>query len=110
MKLPYRSHASIPNEKLTRYILSENHVVGKFKAKFFRDLGFDESNISLFKQALKTVARTEQVKEDQSSEYGIKYLIEGKIETPSGETIKVRTVWIIEKGQKIPRFVTVYPV
>ena len=51
-----------------------------------------------------------RVKESIVSEYGTKYVIDGSIETPSGNVVKVRTIWIIEKGQDRPRFVTVYPI
>ncbi|EKD91393.1 MAG: hypothetical protein ACD_30C00014G0003 [uncultured bacterium] len=43
MKLPNGSKTFISKEKLLNYILSEIHPVGKFKAKFFRNLGFDET-------------------------------------------------------------------
>lgn len=110
MKLPYNKNVIIPKEKLTKYVLSETHAVGKFKAKFFLKFGFDETNISVFKDALKTIAESEEVKEELSSTYGTKYLIDSKMKTPSGKTIKVRTVWIIEGDNKRTRFVTVYPV
>ena len=45
MKLAYRKKAHIPIEKLTEYILSETHTVGRLKAKFFRAAGFDQSNV-----------------------------------------------------------------
>lgn len=110
MKLPYNKNIFIPNEKLTKYVLSETHELGKFKAKYFRKLGLDETNISLFEKTLRRLAQDQEITEEMSSVYGTKYVIEGKIETPIGKKIKVRTVWILEKGQKRPRFVTVYPV
>jgi len=41
--------------------------------------------------------------------YGKKFIIEGQLECPSGEKVKVVTVWVILEGDNIPRFVTVYP-
>lgn len=109
MKLPNSKNVSIPKEKLTKYVLSETHSVGKFKAKFFRKLGFNETNVNSFEESLRAIAPKE-VKEEISTAYGTKYLIDGEIKTPSGKVIKVRTVWILEGGQKKPRFITVYPV
>ncbi|MGH7599609.1 MAG: DUF6883 domain-containing protein [bacterium] len=43
MKLPNREKAYIPPSKLRDYLLSETHVVGRGKAKFFRMFGFKEA-------------------------------------------------------------------
>lgn len=110
MKLPYRKNVYIPKVKLTGYLLSQTHAVGRFKSEYFRTLGYDELNVSLFEEDLRTIAQSQDVKEILSTPYGTKYIIDGKIEAPSGRVVKLRTVWIIEEGQKRPRFVTVYPV
>lgn len=110
MKLPNSSRAIIPKEKLINYVLSETHSTGKFKAKFFRGLGFNETNASLFEKALRTIANSEEIKDVSTTIYGAKYIIDGKINTPSGKMVKIRTIWIIEQDQKEPRFITVYPV
>ena len=110
MKLPNSDKVIISREKLTDYILSETHSTGKFKARFFRTLGFNETNVSIFERALRTIANSEETKDTSTSVYGTKYVLDGKVVTPSGKTIKLRTIWIIEKGQNRPRFITVYPV
>lgn len=110
MKLPNGKDAHISSEKLTEYILSETHIVGKLKAKFFRRAGFNETNISVFKKALLEIALTQEVKDVVSTIYGKKYVIDGEIISPKKMILKVRIVWIIEIGQSSPRFVTVYPV
>lgn len=109
MKLPNRKNAIIPKEKLTNYLLSETHATGKFKARFFRNLGFDESNVELFENAIRKIAK-QPAKETLTSPFGTKYVIDGEVETPSGEVVQLRTVWIIEEGQKRARFITIYPV
>ena len=43
------------------------------------------------------------------SPHGIKYIIEGVLEAPSGAAPRIRTVWILETGETTPRFVTAYP-
>lgn len=110
MKLPYSKNIVIPKEKLTKYILSETHPVGSSKARLFRELGFDETNLDTLKQSLSKVAKTGEVKEVRELSYGINYAINGTIETPSGKTIRVTTVWFIKTGRKTPSFVTTYPV
>ena len=95
---------------MTDYLLSETHATGKFKAKFFRNLGFDETNADLLEESIRKLAQGNNIKEESSSPYGKKYIIDGKIDTPSERLVMMRTVWIIEKGQKRPRFITIYPV
>lgn len=110
MKLPFRKNAHIPKEKLEEYLLSQTHAVGRFKAKFFSSLGFDQTNIDKLEKLLLFIAQNTEVKEVIRSEYGEKYIIDGKMKTPTGKIVKIRTVWIIEKDQKGPRFLTAYPV
>lgn len=108
-KLPHRKNAYIPKEKLENYLLSETHAVGKSKAKFFRLVGYHETNLDELSDGLLAIAGTEEVKERISSPHGIKYVIEGTLSTPSGRVIKVQTIWIIETETNQPRFVTAYP-
>ena len=110
MKLPFGKKARIPKEKITGYIPSETHSKGKIKAKFFRHYGFDESNVTLLEKSLIKIASTQETSNIVESDHGTKYVIKGKIKTPSGKIIQVRTIWIIEPNQEVPRFVTAYPV
>lgn len=109
MKLPYRERAYIPSHKLHNYLLSKTHSVGKWKAGFFRSLGFDETNADALEQQLIAIAHSEDVKDDAPSSYGTKYVIDGLLRASSGRFVQVQTVWIIEVGQDRPRFVTAYP-
>jgi len=109
MKLPNRDNAFVPASKLTDYLLSETHSVGRSKAKFLRLLGFDESNVQMLEQGLLAIAQTGDVKEAISSPHGTKYVIEGSLLAPDGRSAQVQTVWIIDAGQDRPRFVTTYP-
>lgn len=110
MKLPHRKNAYIPKEKLTDYILSETHADGKLKAKLFRKVGFNETNLALLEKSLLNIAYTGEVKDIVESIHGTKYVIDGEIKTPSGKILKIRTVWILEPNKNAPRFVTTYPV
>ena len=82
MRLPYRKNVYIPKAKLTVYLLSRTHAVGRFKSKYFRALGYDELNINLLEEALRTVAQSEDVNEVLPTPYGTKYILDGKIEAP----------------------------
>jgi len=90
-------------------LLSSIHSVGKAKARFFREFGFNDSNIAFWETSLLDIAKTADVAEVTSNPFGVKYIIDGSIPTPVGITVNIRTVWIIETGEKYPRFVTAYP-
>ncbi len=63
----------------------------------------------MLQAGLIAIAQNEKIKEAIPSAYGVKYIIEGPLATPDGRFIAMRTVWIINKGQTEPRFVTTYP-
>lgn len=109
MFLPNRYKAYVPSPKLSAYLLSETHPVGKSKAKFFRSFGYNETNTELLEYGLSSVAQTQPIREVTSSAHGTKYVIDGTLETPAGISVKVMTVWIIDTGKTDPRFVTAYP-
>lgn len=109
MKLPNWENAYIQPAKLTGYLLSETHSVGSSKARLLRNVGFNETNVDMLEQRLLAIARSEDIKEVVSSPHGTKYIIEGQLETPTGSSVQLRTVWIIDTGQDHPRFVTAYP-
>lgn len=109
MELPNRESAYVPRNKLEGYVLSETHTVGRFKARFLRALGFDETRVGALEQGLLTIARSEDVTDVISSPYGTKYVIDGPLETPTGSRVRMRTVWIVDTGQDRPRFVTAFP-
>lgn len=110
MKLPYRAKAYVAKEKLTKYLLSETHPVGSSKARLFRSLGFDKTNTDKLTESFLKISRENDVKETRILLYSINYVVDGKMETPSGKTIMITTVWFIKTGQNRPRFVTAYPV
>lgn len=109
MQLPNRESAYIPRSKLIDYLLSRTHAVGKSKARFFYKFGFDETNGDTFEQGLRKIAQNYEITEQISMPYGEKYIIDGVLQTPRGSAINIRTVWIIEKGEINPHFVTAYP-
>lgn len=109
MKLPNQDKVYISPEKLTDYLLSETHSVGKSKAKFLRSVGFNESNVDVLEQCLILIAQSNEVVETTKTSHGTKFVIDGEIKTPIDVTAKLRTIWIIDAGEDIPRFVTAYP-
>jgi hypothetical protein len=109
MKLPYRENAYVPIEKLRDYLLLELHKVGQSKAKLLRTLGHDERTIDVLTANLLDIAYFEDVVKVIENDYGLKYLVDGFLQTPSGVAVQFRTVWFIKKGDDRPRFITGYP-
>jgi hypothetical protein len=109
MQLPNCLQAYIPSEKLSAYLLSETHAIGKAKATFFRALGFNETNVHLLEHGILTLPHSALAQEVIPSPHGVKYVIEGVLETPRGTAPRISTVWILETGETNSRFVTAYP-
>jgi hypothetical protein len=110
MVLPNSETAYVPIEKLTQYLLSPLHSVGKHKTRVLRSVGFDETNIALLENELLRLAKNENVLQMIETNYGMKYVLDGTISTPKGTTLNLKTIWIIEHGKTSPRFVTLYPI
>ena len=59
--------------------------------------------------ALRTLAQTADVASQAESPHGRKYVIVGRIESPVGKPVAVKTIWIVDKGLDAARLVTAYP-
>ena len=110
VRLPNSDNAYIPESKLTDYLLSDTHPVGRSKARFLNGAGFDATNVNILERELIAIAQLEEVREVTSSAYGTKYVVDGSVLSPNGRLIQLRTVWMIDRGLSEPRFVTGYPV
>ena len=109
MKLPGNAEVIVPEDKIIGYLLSDSHPVGKSKAYYFMALGYNKKDFVRLKKDLEAIAATNEVAEVISTPFGAKYIIDGEITGPSGTRKRLRTVWIVETGKTVPRFVTAYP-
>lgn len=107
--MPGYRHAVVDINKVTGYLLSETHPNGKHKARFFTRVGFSPSRAEVLQESLIKHARHDYIKQDLSG-FGSRYVVEAPLESPDGRNPAVRSVWFIEEGGDIPRFVTAYPV
>lgn len=108
-RLPYAVKSRIEAEKIHEYLLSSTHPAGRFKAAFFQDFGYSAGDWDEFKECLRQLILSQDVIRIEETPYGQKCVVEGALESPSGELLPVVTVWIIPRGQGIPRFITAYP-
>jgi hypothetical protein len=109
MKLPNAQSALVPREKITDYLLDAAHPDNSGKARFFAALGFAPDAWEVLAKAFRKQAQSSEIAEHLESAHGMKYVVDGPIETPLGRRVVVRTVWIIDLGRSCPRLVTAYP-
>ena len=84
-------------------------MIGHTKAAFFYKAGFTRQRVVGLRLALLDLAQKGDVTEVTEMLYGVKYVVDGELRTPTGESIEIRTVWIVEKREVRPRFVAAYP-
>lgn len=109
MKLPNYEQAIVPQEKITEYLLSLTHPDGKSKAKFFLKFGFNVDSWEIMATALINHAADYELTKIESSPFGTRYVVEGRVITPDGRNPEVRSVWFISTGDDIPRLISTYP-
>jgi hypothetical protein len=109
MKLPNADLVKVEREKIAEYLLNREHPDNGGKADFFIALGFRRDDWELLAGSFRRLAITYSVSQSMESVHGMKYIIDGAIETPTGKTPMVRTIWFIDSGETIPRLVTAYP-
>ncbi len=109
MNLPRVDAVEIAKEKITDYLLNPLHPDGAGKAIFFLAQGFRPDAWQVFAEALRQLAARFPVAKESESRHGVKYVVDGAIQTPVGKSPTVRTVWIVDQGSDTPRFVTAYP-
>ena len=68
MKIPNAEAAYVERSKLTKYLLSTTHPVGRSKAVFLRTLGFADDSVGGLEQGLVAIAKTEEVVEAERAE------------------------------------------
>ncbi len=109
MKLPNAENALVEREKIMEYLLNAAHPDNGGKAKFFEGAGFQRDKWETLAAAFRKLAREAEVTQSLESPQGQKYIIGGKIESPSGRAAMVQTIWIVDRGVDTPRLVTAYP-
>jgi hypothetical protein len=109
VKLPEADRVIIDPGKLRDYVLSPTHSIGRFKAVFFTRLGLTPENWERLEVEVRRLARQEEAEPGGETFFGVKYVVRGIITGPMGTSATVRTVWIVLRGEQVPRLVTIYP-
>lgn len=109
MKLPAAERAVVDSSKVRDYLLSESHPVGRFKAVFFAALGYSSANWEQLAADLRRHAADHEAVATEANPYGQKFEVRGTLRGPAARSAALVTVWIVLRGEDLPRFVTAYP-
>lgn len=107
--LPRAEDAVVEEPKIRGYLLNSEHDDGKHKAEFFTRFGFNREQWQDLAEALRSHAIKNVVEKTVRSPFGVRYVVEGPLSTPDERNPLVRSVWIIDEGEELPRLVTAYP-
>lgn len=109
MRLPRADSAIIDDRKLREYLLSAEHPVGRFKAAFFRSLGYGPGEANLLREALLAHAREGEAELGEASAYGQRYRVRGILRGVAGRSAAVVSAWIVPSEEEAPRLVAAFP-
>jgi hypothetical protein len=109
MTVPNADRAMIAADKLTAYLLNMSHKRGAAKARLLLTLGYRSDAGHVLESDLRVQHLSLEVTRTHANAYGVVYEIEGPIKTPSGRTVRFCSVWQVDTGTDVPRFITMYP-
>jgi hypothetical protein len=108
MFLPNAQNAFIDDRKLIDYCLSENHPIGKHKARVFMSaLGFSLEHFQELKEGILNEILESEATQTEINQYGVLYVIDVNIKNPPKEAM-VKTSWIVRKDEDFPRLTSCY--
>lgn len=107
--VPNAENAIIDSNKIIGYALNKDHPVGGNKAKVFESaLGYNQRNANELINKIQDGVRQNPAILGKSDQYGQRFTVDMPIKGPNGNTVVVRTGWILDKGSKVPRLSTTY--
>jgi len=108
VRVPNSEQDVIEERKLRDYFPSSSHPIGRFKAAFFAGLGYCQADWAKLEEDIRTQHLPHEAQESDGP-YGRKYRIDAPLVGPNGKRAEVVTIWIVERGEGHPRFVTALP-
>lgn len=109
MTVPNADRAIVAPEKLTGYLLNVSHKRGGPKARLLLSVGYRADDPRRLESDLRTQHLPLDGTRTSENAYGVVYEIDGPIKTPSGRILRFCSVWQIDSGTDVPRFITMYP-
>ncbi len=109
MKLPNRERAMIAPDKLSAYLLNPSHKRGGTKARLLIQFGYSSTNWHQLEADIRAYHLQADVTGARQTLYGMRYEIHAPLQTPTGQTLTLRTIWQIDDGKDYPRLITLFP-
>jgi Domain of unknown function (DUF6883) len=109
MTVPNANRAIIAADKLTAYLLNMSHKRGAAKARLLLGLGYRSDSPRVLESDLRAQHLSLEVTRTHENHYGVVYEIVGPIRTPNGSRVQFCSVWQVDTGTDVARFITMYP-
>lgn len=109
MAVPNAENAVVYESKVRDYLLNLSHPVGSSKARWFFSIGYTSADVARLIGDLTRIAQESNDFVEEQTEFGLKYIVNGIINSPNGILAKITTVWIVEPSKNEVRFVTAFP-
>lgn len=106
--LPNADKAVVLIEKLRDYSLDPLHPNGKHKARVFASaLGMTQEDAPRLRQMILEAVLTTEAVETDTNKHGTRYTVDFQTLGAKG-AVKIRTAWIIDAGENVPRLTSCY--
>ena len=91
MKLPNAQSATVPEQKVTHYLLNRAHPTGGGKARFFLRFGFTAIEWERLAEALLLHVRENEVGLMEQTAHGNRYVVDAPLTAPDGSRLNIRS-------------------
>lgn len=108
-KLPNAEQAQVSLEKLRDYSLNPQHHKGGHKARVFASaLGLTAADAALLREMILAAVLTAEAQSGRADEHGSRYTVDFEARALQGNVVTIRTAWIIDAGDSVPRLISCY--
>jgi len=105
-RLPYLEFAILDQRKLEGYCLNAEHPRGRHKARVFREaLGIEKTEANWLRDALLAALEKSDAIALETDAFGARWRCDLPVTRQNRHAV-VRTIWIVQPGETLPRFVT----
>lgn len=105
MKLP--ENAAITREKITDYLLKWQP--DNDKSRFLARAGYSPDNWEQLLEDILTQILPVEAELVRKTSYGDLFRIRGKLLGPNGVSLRVITIWMMERASRETKFITLFP-
>jgi hypothetical protein len=109
MRIPNADKAVIAPEKLRDYLLNLAHRRGSSKARLLLSCGYRFEAWQVLEADLRSQHLIAEFTSVKDNPHGRRFEIQAPLATPSGRQIVFRSIWQIDRGNDVPRLITMYP-